>query len=165
MKTIVRLAFVLIALGAATSCGTSPPPEGYFIRMRMTALDPTVIDRMTVSIRPQDPEQFMFVAPMSLEGGAISYEVTADGDVDLEISGAHVQRFTERQPDAAHIYELEVWSDDMEIHTPPLVVVNVYRGPNAIAMGQHFLPQWPLPLGGSVIVQVPCSAVGAGCFP
>ena len=64
------------------------------------------------------------------------------------------------------IFDLEVWTpeDQMERRPPPFVTVNVERAGEVIAMGDSFLANWPLPLGGQVEIEVPCRAADR-CTP
>lgn len=167
-KTAIRALVTLALLSTASCGGEEPPPEGYTLRLRFTSLDPVVLENVRVSFQPQGPdERFMFVEPMSYADGAIDLTVEDDGTLTMLLDGAHVAENALEQPDASYIYDLEVYTEDETPRSPaPGVRVVGNRAGERIAEGFLFLPQWPLPLGQSTIVQVPCRmAVSDRCFP
>jgi len=160
MRRALTLAPLLAAvLTLATSCGddTPPPPEGFHLNLRFTSVDPTVLDRVEVVFETQtDGEQFMAVEPMSYADGAITLEVDTDRII-MTISGSNITAFAEDQGDGSFVYDLEVFSDDDTPRAPaPSVRVIGVRGGEVIAEGFLFLPQWPLPLGQTSVVNIPC---------
>jgi len=152
------IAFALFALLGTASCGEEPPPEGFTLRLRFTSLDPSVIETVRISFQPQGTdERFMFVEPMSYADGAIQLVVEDDGTLTLTIDGEHVEALAEMQGDGSYTYDLEIYSDDETPRmTPPGVRVVVTRAGESIAQQFRYLMQWPLPLGQTLILQVPC---------
>jgi hypothetical protein len=157
-RRAVPLALALLALFGTASCGSEPPPEGFTLRLRFTSLNPSVIESVRVSFQPQGTnERFMSIEPMSYADGAIDLTVETDGTLSLTIDGAHVAALAEMQGDASYTYDLEVYSDDATPRMPPPGVrVVVSRAGESIAQGFKFLTQWPLPLGQTETVTVPC---------
>ena len=142
------LAFTaLLSLGA--SCGGEPPPEGFYLQLRLLNVDPQVLERVEVRFEPQGmDEQFMAITPMSYEDGAIGLRVEPDGRLVVTVDGAHVARFATPDAEGAYLYDLELYSDDERPRTPaPSVRAVGLRSGEPIAEGFLFLPQWPLPLG------------------
>lgn len=159
----------VLAFGA--SCGgEEPPPEGFHLILRLTSIDPSVLDELTVAFEPQVAagERFMSIEPISYADGAINLEVEPDGVLVMSLTGPHVAAFvTDEDGDGALEYDLEIWSMDEQPRTPPPSVrVNGTRGGESIAQGFLYLPAWPLPNGNRSIVQVPCRpAVSDRCVP
>jgi len=169
MRRALTLAPLLAAvLALATSCGddTPPPPEGFHLNLRFMSLDPTVLDRVEVIFEAQGTgEEFMAIEPMSYADGAITLEVDTNR-LTMTIAGSNIAAFAEDQGDGSYVYDLEVFSDDEVPRTPaPSVRVIGVRGGEQIAEGFLFLPQWPLPLGQTSVVNVPCRmAVADRCI-
>lgn len=157
-----RVLIALVTLGASllASCGgEEPPPEGFHLLLRFTSSDPTVYERVIVRLDPPGNDQrFMGIEPMSYADGNIELSVDADGVAIFSIAGPYVAMFAEQEEPLTHVFDLEVWTteDQMMRSRPPFVTVNVERSGEVIAMGDSFLPQWPLQLGGEVTLQVPC---------
>ncbi|GAB5542345.1 MAG: hypothetical protein SangKO_021050 [Sandaracinaceae bacterium] len=167
----MRRTLIAIATAAASllvSCGgEAPPPEGFHMRLRFMSADPAVFETVTVRIDPNGAdERFMFVEPMTYADGNIRLEIDGEGAAILELDGPYVASLAENEGGLNFIFDLEVWTpeDQMERRPPPFVTVNVERAGEVIAMGDSFLANWPLPLGGQVEIEVPCRAADR-CTP
>ena len=167
MRRAINSLILASVLAFGASCGgEEPPPEGFHLFLRFTSLDPSVLDDVAVNFEPQGGGRFMAIEPISYEDGAISMQVAPDGVLEMSIQGSHIAANAEEM-DGAYIYDLEIWSMDEEmIPTAPSVRVVGHRGGEDIAEGFLFLVRWPLPLGASSTVQVPCRmAVLDRCVP
>lgn len=169
MRRALTLAPLLAAvLAFATSCtdDTPPPPEGFHLNLRFMSLDPTVLDRVEVTFQAPDDTTFMMVEPMSYADGAITLEVTSSitgGPPDriiMTLRGDHVAAVADGpRGDGSYMYDLEVFSNDetersgMDV---PGVRITALRGGEVIAEGFAFMPDWPPPLGQTVVINVPC---------
>ncbi len=167
-----RLAMVLL-MGAlsllVTSCGEEPPPEGYELRMRFVAADPSVFQSVRVQFEPQGDQRFMMVEPMSYADGAIDLQIESDGVLTMTLDGGYVAANSTPDGTGAFVFPLEVWTGDLQPRAmAPGMRVVVNRADMAIAEGFRFLPEWPLPLGGNVQFPVNCRADAASaglCAP
>lgn len=159
MKMTLRAALLAVAMLSMVSCTSAPADPGFELRLRLVSLDPAVLDSLRLTFNPDSGQSFMMVEPMSFEDGAVNLEVAADGVVVITIAGAHVASLAESQGDGSFIFPFEVWTADETRRAPaPSVRVVGVRGSEAIAEGFLFLPEWPVPLGDSVLIPVTCLA-------
>lgn len=156
------IALLVVASLAATSCDgmEEPPPEGHHLLLTFTSIDPSVIERVRITFDVMSAgEGFMMIEPMSYADGAIDVMVEPDGRFVMTIDGAHVAALAEQQgTTTTYVYDLEVYSNDETMRaSPPFVTVTVSRAREAIGSASRFLPAWPLPLGQSTEIMIPCS--------
>lgn len=155
----------LLALALLGLCGCAsapPPPAGFRLAIQFGSVNPVAIDTLRVTITPRSDMSgdhvFMDVAPTMYEEGGVTVDVESDGALVLTITGDHVRSHLTNDEPLSPRFEIELWSDDDgPVRAGPQVRATVVRAGEQIATGAGFLPRWPLELGASSQLNVPCS--------
>jgi hypothetical protein len=159
-------------LSAMAGCNNAPPPpEGYPLVLQMQNVSVTAIDELEIAITPravmgQPMPVFEDIEPTSLEGGAITVDVDADGVFVMNITGDYVRSHLVGGDDLNPRFEIQIWSDDPMMRMGPRVTGNVIRGDATIASGNGYMPEWPPPtdVESPNQINVPClAAFSAEC--
>jgi len=164
MRTsLPRVGLALALLALVPSCAAPVAPEGFTLGIQLTHVNVRAVDSLRITVAPvmEGARRGHFLQPTqtSFENGGIVVSVdSVSGLLTINVSGAH---FAEHATSDAlgndPFLPLELWTDDGDSHGMPQVRATVMspRG-DQIATGVGYLPSWPLVLGDSVIIAVPC---------
>jgi hypothetical protein len=158
MRHLYSVAAAALALWVS-SCGGGPSEEGFTIAFRFVAIDPAVLERLELSVRPQGGATFEAQPESTHENGAITTRVESDGTLTLTVSGDHVRSRVTSPDGVEQVYELQVWTDDEAMRAGPQLVAFAVRSGARIGEGQAFLPTWPPPLEEAG----DCTLAGSSC--
>lgn len=155
----------LLALALLGLCGCAsapPPPAGFTLAIQFGSVNPVAIDTLRITITPRPDaagdHAFMDVFPTMYEEGGVTVDVEDDGVLVLSITGDYVRSHLVNDQPLMPRFEIELWSDDDGPRREgPQVRATVVRAGEQIATGAAFLPGWPLELGASSQINVPCS--------
>ena len=173
MRTLKNPLFALLAIALSASClaSCSAPtaPEGFVLSVQLMAVNVAAIDELRVTIAPQTemgtPHEFMMIPAATYDGITVSVE--SDGVLVMTIPGSVVFEnavFPASGDDPR--LDIEMWSDDTSRRAAPQIRGTVTRAGEQIATGAAYFPEWPLPLGGSQTLTVPCRmGMTAACRP
>lgn len=156
---------LLLSLGAALpSCAAPTAPQGFTLAIQLTHVNVAAVDSVRLTFAPVMEGTMLahFVQPtrgMTFENGDITISVdSVSGLLTMTITGsyfaAHAMTVGTTGDDPR--FELEIWSDDRTMHMAPQVRATVVHNGNQIATGVAYLPSWPLVLGDSSQINVPC---------
>lgn len=163
ISVLARLALALPLAALVPSCAAPTAPEGFTLAIQLTGVNAAAVDTLRVVIAPtmegtSPPGHFL--APTrgtSFENGEVVISVDARGILTMNVTGAYVRAHALADASGNDPrLELELWTDDRSVHPGPQVRATVERGGNTIATGVAYLPAWPLVLGDSSQVNVPC---------
>jgi hypothetical protein len=157
-----RLA-LLLGLCAAPGCGPATAPEGFTLAIQLMHVNVSAVDsvRLTFAAVMEGTMLAHFVQPTrgtSFENGDIMISVdSVSGLLTMTITGSYFRAhaLADDMGNDPRL-EIEMWSDDTQMHGMPQVRATVTRAGNQIATGVTYLAGWPLPLGGTTTVNVPC---------
>ena len=166
MKTNTRLVLPLLALLSlclTPSCAS--PAEGFSLSIQLTGVRMAAVDSVRLILTPQTvggvTPRFQPPTETSFEDGGIQLSVDDDGQLVILITGDYFQANAVPQGmgDLDPRLTLELWSDDMSprMMTPQIRGIVVAGGFDSAA-GAAYLPSWPLMLGESFTLTLPCTA-------
>lgn len=156
------LALSLLCFAGCTSSSMTAP-EGFTLAVQLQGVNASVVDTLRITISPvaegaSTPHFLMPTHGTSFEDGGVTLSVDSRGILTMTITGAYFRAHA--MMDATGMgprFEIEIWSDDMEPHAMPQVRATVVYMGDQIATGVAYLPTWPLVLGDSTTVTVPCT--------
>jgi hypothetical protein len=162
-----QLAPLLLALGLGAllpSCAAPTAPQGFTLAIQLTQVNVAAVDSLRLTFAPVMEGTMLahFLQPThgtSFENGDITITVdSVSGLLTMTISGTYfaAHAMTVGTTGADPRFELEIWSDDRSVHAAPQVRATVIHNGNQVATGVAYLPSWPLVLGDSSQINVPC---------
>lgn len=157
IKNATLLAALLALPVALGSCASAP--EGFVLDIQLREVNRTAVEAVVLTVIPQmaggATPRFSMPEVASYEEGGITLAVDAAGQLVITISGAYFQE--NAVGDADPRLALELWSDDMVMRMPaPQVRGVVVAASVDIAVGATYLPSWPLDLGETATLTIPC---------
>lgn len=158
MRHLLLISSALCIAVTLAGCGSPEQPDGFALAFQMSNVSPTAIDQFRVTFRPRTdmgPAAFADMEPVSYEDGAVVVDSDM-GDLVVTIDGDYVRSHIVNDDAVNPRFVLEVWSDDEAMRQGPQVNASVVRMGESIANGTGFLPDWPLALGETTQVNVPC---------
>lgn len=163
MRIRAELLLSLAIVTLVASCGPRTPPEGFTLAIQMTQVNVVAVDSLRLTIAPamEGTMRARFVQPTrgtSFENGEIQISVdSASGLLTMVIAGSYVTAHAMHDGTGSNpLLEIELWSDDHEMHGMPEVRGTVIHRGAQVATGLTTLPAWPLPLGVRHVLDVPC---------
>jgi hypothetical protein len=165
--TLARLALLSTLFGAlvtlAPSCGPGAPPEGFTLAIQCSHVNVAALDSIRITIAPVMVGTMTghFLQPMhgtSFENGEINVSVdSVTGLLTIDISGtyARAHAMADAMGNDPRL-EIQLWTDDHQMTSPPQLRATVTHNGMQVATGVVYLPSWPLVLGDSTQVNVPC---------
>lgn len=152
------LASLLLVLFAA-GCQSTPAAEGFQLAFQLQNVSSASVEMMRVTISPRTdsgPAAFEEIPTTSYEDGAVTVDVDDTGVLVMTITGDYVRSHIVNDDALNPRFVLEVWSDDEAMRMGPQVRGTVIKAGEQIATGQAYLPMWPLALGATTQINVPC---------
>lgn len=164
VRSLPALALIALLGALASSCSRSAP-QGFTLAIQLQMVNVRAVDSLRIVFAPvmEGTRAGMFVQPThgtSFDNGDVQISVdSVTGLLTMTITGSYF---------AAHAladasgndprFEIELWTDDTAMHMPPQVRATVTRSGMQIATGVAYLPSWPLVLGDTGQVNVPCTS-------
>lgn len=156
---------ILVMLGSLTltACGGGDPPAPYRFDIRFVGVVENAVDTLEVRLRARGDERFGPQEPRSYAGGALTTEVTSDGQFVLRATGEWVR--ANSQPDPNDIFArmllVPLYTTSRVEAMDPQVFAFVIRrnrttgADEYIAEGSRFA-EWPLVSGRTDQLRVEC---------
>ena len=165
MGAAMRRSFVSLALLASlSSCAPETPADGFTLAIQLSGVTAPAVDsvRLTFASVMEGSMIAHFVQPThgsSFENGDITITVDAmTGRLTMTITGSYFRAHALFADTTSPRLELVLWSDDAQMHAMPQVRATVVHMGMQVATGVAYLPAWPLPLGGTSEIDVPCTS-------
>lgn len=170
-RSDLRVVSLLLALGIALvtipGCGAPEAPEGFQIVIQLQSVSVEAVDQLRLTIAPdesmatadfEDIERMVDEDGVSIDVDGGVFVITAPGDFVRE----HADVTDPNNPRIT----FEVWTEDEAMRRGPQVSATVTRDMEVIANGIMYLTGWPVPLGGTFTLNVPCRMDSvARCLP
>jgi len=153
-----------------SSCSPPPAPAGFTLTVSIESVNPVAIDQLIVMLTPRPEMGVMpgFVADAGTVAYAEGVVVTVVNEsLQIVVPGDYVRthRVEGTTPFISRL-DLQMWTTDTRMRTAPQVRGSVVHAGTVIADGTAYLPAWPVPLGGTAQLRVPClSTQTAMCLP
>ena len=161
----------LLALLAVSGCSGPPAPDGFELAIQLMSVQAVAVDSLRITFIPRmdagGPRRFADMEPITYEGGAVTVDVDeADGALVMTITGDYVRSHIVNDDPINPRFVIEIWSDDEAMRQGPQVNATVVRMSEQIATGSGYLPTWPLMLGETSQINVPCLGTQTAlCMP
>lgn len=145
--------------------GCASPPEGFTLALQLTGIRLAAVDNVRIVLTPAAEggtmPRFTMPAVGSFEDGGVRLSVdSTDGQLVILISGDYFRAHAvpTGDGDLDPRLSLELWSDDTTMRAGPRINGVVVAAGFEVATADAFLSAWPLPLGTTYTLTLPCTA-------
>lgn len=161
MRTL-RTLLALLPILAISGCSAPAAPAGFTLAIQFSSVNAAAIDTLRITFQPRmdatGAHAFMDIDPTPYFEGGVTVDVESDGVLVMTITGDYVRSHLTVEDAFDPRFEIEIWSDDEGVmRQGPQVRATVVRASEQIATGAGFLPSWPVELGATSQINVPCS--------